>query len=78
MINSNKEKTFLNNKYNDYNLRNKKEIYSIIKNFSTNFIQDFKNNLKNFQEETENDIFNLFIFQEFISNISIQITEHQR
>ena len=55
-INLIKDKAFINNKYNDYKLRSKKEIYSIIKNFSSNFIQDFKNNLKNIQEETENDI----------------------
>ena len=55
-INLIKDKAFRNNKYNDYKLRSKKEIYSIIKNFSSNFIQDFKNNLKNIQEETENDI----------------------
>ena len=55
-INLIKDKAFINKKYNDYKLRNKKEIYSIIKNFSSNFIQDFKNNLKNIQEKTENDI----------------------
>jgi len=56
-IKSIKEKTFRNNNYNDYKLRSKKETYWIIKNFSPNFIQEFKDNLKNQkQEEIGNEI----------------------
>ena len=55
-MNSIKGKTFLSGGCDDYKLRSTKETYSIIKNFSPNFIQEFKDNLKNHQqEETGNE-----------------------